>query len=410
MSVKCSDCNTSNIDGSHYCAKCGHTLERNILGKEKKYVVVPEGEYENLKKDNASLRRDVSRLNRRVSELEESWFNGAKIIASIKDFYYRIEDGLWAVLIWAAIIAVGIFVYFANNKSTRSLEIVHDEKSAKYGLYNHKSDTYVLDYDYNKIELKRGEGFYFYYLYADSGIGVADSTGRITIRCDLDSARAASNLVRLYSRGRQGVMDLYGNKILPCEYSQVLGDGAYLKTVSSIGNILPVKEVGKSDWTLLDREGRQLSSARYKNIRYVPGRPDLLYVDNGENNKGLVNDKGVTLIKPMYDYIGEVSDNRIWARLNPSGPWYLFKSDGDCKNYIKKDYTLAQPYKFSEGLTAIVRISDNKLGYVDTLCDLKIPLEYELAPNQSPAFKDGKAVVSYNGNVVTIDKDGQIVK
>jgi hypothetical protein len=407
MSVSCKNCHTNNIDGSHYCAKCGKALETTWDGREKKYVIVSQSEYDALKAEKSSLTRQVTALQRRVLDLQAPWYEklGGGVGRMFKGIWSWISEWFW--LLFTPLLLISLFLIGrCSGNDEPQLKIVQDKETAKYGLYNEKTDEYVIDCEYNNIELRKGKDYHFYYIYKEK-TGIADRNGQITVPCGLDSAKSigAVPLIRTFSSRKQGLVDYYGNVILPCKYDQVLAEESNIKKLDYVGDVLPVKEAGKKDWTLLDREGKQITSTKYKYVRYVKEHPDLISVGQNSVLMGIMNMKEELLIPCRFFQFGEISDNRIWAR--ELFIWWLYAPDGTSYGSLKEEFDLPEPYAFSEGLMPIIRKEDKKIGYVDTLFKVTIPFDYEQVPDVSPAFRKGKATVSYNGQIGTIDKDGK---
>ena len=378
-------------------------------GKEKKYVIISQIEYDALKAEKSSLTRQVTARQRRVLDLQAPWYEklGGGVGRMFKGIWSWISDWWFELLFLPSLILLFFTISKCTGDDNPQLKIVQDKETAKYGLYNEKTGEYVIDCEYNKIELRKGKDLHFYYIYCKDHLGIADRNGRITVSCVLDSTvdvRSIS-LLRTFSNGKQGLVDYYGDVILPCKYDQVLAEEEDMKDLDYIGDIFPVKEAGKKDWTLLDREGKQITSTKYKYVRYVKEHPDLISVGQNSVLMGIMNMKEELLIPCRFFQFGEISDNRIWAR--ELFIWWLYAPDGTSYGSLKEEFDLPEPYAFSEGLMPIIRKEDKKIGYVDTLFKVTIPFDYEQVPDVSPAFRKGKATVSYNGQIGTIDKDGK---
>lgn len=404
MSKVCKNCNTSNIDASHYCAKCGNPLEYSYYGSEKKYIVVSQSEYDDLKR----LKRDHSILTERIHKLESSWWY--RLEQKLKGFWEMFIDYLPSVALPLLTVGIplGLYMLFVSLCTSESLEIVKDNETGKYGLYDNKAEEYVLACQFDKIDLRKGDDLHFYYLYSNNKTGVADRNGNMTIPCDLDSARTFVDrklgLIRTFSNGKQGLMDHYGKVLIPCKYAQIIDDEADLKILSYLGNIYPVKFNSKDDWSLIDKSAKLITDKRFKNVTQVKSQPDLILVDNGYEKKGLVNVKGEVVLPLEYYYIGGFNDDRAWVLKTATSNWICISPDGKTAFTMSRDYS---PYSYSCGLAAVKRTSDNMIGYLDLSGKLVIPFNFKAADDHDVSFVNNEAVVSQNGVVGVIDKSGK---
>jgi hypothetical protein len=108
-----------------------------------------------------------------------------------------------------------------------------------------------------------------------------------------------------------------------------------------------------------------------------------------------------------YSEVGDFHNGRAMVRGALSQQWGVINTAGDL--VIPYMYAV-RPRDFSEGL-ALVRNAEGKVGYMDTLGNLKIPCLYEpIGSEGGMDFDGGYAVVSRGGAYYAVNTDGQEVK
>lgn len=409
MARTCSKCKHSNSSTSHYCVKCGEPLETiNILSFKftKRYEVIDETELN-------ALRNERNRLQKQISE---SW--GIKFENWINDHKNTI---LWTIVtVFASAIAGWMFTtYDFSQEVSEGIEIRKDRVSGKYGIYNKGSNMLVVPYEYDSIYHRKGINYQgdwnFFFTQKNGKFGVLDSTGRITVSCELDQVLGLYNGIGiLFKEGKQGLMNAYGQLILPCNYKYVLWEttpkySSIEHPGTYVGNILPVKADKNRGWELFDRNGKKIREQYYKEAIQT-GHPQLIKIREIRNDNkslfGIVDERGQIVVPCTYQCISVFGNERAWARKNYGGPWSLITSSGKRLLTLPKGYA---PYAFSEGLAAVTK--EGKLGYCNTSGTFVIPMNYEPIRNKDGGyliyhFNNGKALVSFNGKTGYIDKDG----
>lgn len=399
-----------NADTSHYCVWCGEPLEKTWKYSskfDKRYEVIAKTDLESLKDERNRLRKQIN----------NSW--GIKFENWLKE---KKDMILWTIASIIAIIFIGWIVnkYDFTFEKTEAIQILKDETSGKYGVFNNETKTLMISYDYDSISHRKGhdyQGIYrnYFYLFKDGKIGVADSTGKISINCELDATEGAYNgVIFLYKGEKQGLMDCYGHQIIPCEYQYVLWQSKPQITLETpgtyVGKIIPVKRDKSSGWELYDRSGRKIRGQQYR-FATQTGNPSLIKViENRRDFKylyGIVDENGQIIIPCKYYSMSTFYNNRAWVKEKYNDPWFLINTKGERIITLAEDCT---PNSFSEGLAAIQY--KKKVCFCDTSGKLVIPLNYELTmtkPNDyyTPSFYNGKARVSYNGVAGYIDKNGK---
>ena len=128
------------------------------------------------------------------------------------------------------------------------------------------------------------------------------------------------------------------------------------------------------------------------------------------NNKyGIINKQLEEVVPIRYDSIGffrnGLADVRIQNRtgyINQKGE--LRVKDGDQEAWIPSKYEWGDNYR--EGLAAV--LINHKWGFIDRKGNEVIPLIYDEV--LSPGFDDGEATVLHDGEWITINIRGDIVK
>lgn len=417
MEKKCNYCNYCNSETSHYCVRCGKPLEKKyIFSKEpdKKYNVIAETELISLRNERNSFRNERDRLRKQINE---SW--GIKMENWIEDNKNAI---LWTIAAIFALIFIGWMLIKCDfsHEQVNVIEIRKDDTTGKYGIYNNESKTLVLPHEYDSISHRKGTNYQgdwnFFFIYKNGKFGVADSTGRITISCELDKARGFYNGIDiLFKEDKQGLMNAYGQQIIPCEYQYVLWENepkysSLEHPGTYVGNILPVKADKNSGWELYNRSGRKIRGQHYK-VAIQTGDPKLIKVRESRNDYkvlyGIVDENGQITIPCKYYSISVFGNDRAWVKQNYSDSWTLITSKGERLMTLSKGVT---PSAFHDGMAAVSE--KGKIGYCDTSGKFVIPMQYEQIRNSDGSYtsKDfyyGKAKVSYNGKPGSIDKTGK---
>ena len=372
-----------------------------------------------------------------TSHLHDNW-NKERNRLKNSTIYHNVEHYTWGFylgttlaglfMITGCIYLFGWIVPFLwdkmvnKNKNTiEAIQVVKDNTTGKYGIFDNNSEVLVTPYEYDSISHRKGndyQGIYrnYFYVYKNGKIGVADSTGKISITCELDATEGAYNGVIIMQKGdKKGLMDCYGHQIIPCEYQYVLWENRpnynsleYSRTY--VGNIIPVKADKNSGWELYNRSGRKIRGQHYK-AAIQTGDPRLIKVREIRTDYkilyGIVDESGQVVVPCKYYGISLFGNDRAWAKQNYSDSWSLITSTGERLMTLSKGIT---PSVFHDGMAAVTE--KGKIGYCDTSGKFVIPMKYEQIRNSDGSYtsKDfyyGKARVSYNGKPGSIDKTGK---
>lgn len=464
MEKTCGNCGHKNRLTSSYCVQCGKLLsgmyEKDVVRKdsyvEKKEFnkVISECNSKDvqiraLKDENNRLRQNqhTAPIGSKIVTNEE--YNGLlsdrKMLQSYKSngfapwgkrlitdaeynrlnrsWYKKLDDGFeswmdenwgFALVAFFVILAMsfGVVKFVGDRKALPSteIEIVKDSKTYKYGIFNNRNQSLVAPYDFDSISYRKGrdyQGVYrnYYYLYKDGKVGFADSTGKVTINCDLDRTWGPYNgLIIMQKDEKKGLLDTYGHQILPCEYQNIIWEKIPTGYSSiPVGNIIPVRKSSSEGWELHDRSGRLIRGQKYKYVAQT-GDSNLIMVRlSGQPLWGLIDVDGNEILPCKYFHISTFENERGWVQEHYKEAWELITSKGNHIKTFPQNYT---PSAFREGL-AVVTDENNKIGYCDVSGRLVIPIEFEIIVKTDPDFYNGKAKVSYNGKPGYIDKTGK---
>lgn len=369
-----------------------------------------------------------------TSQLHDNW-NKERNRLKNSTIYHNVEHYTWGFylgttlagifMITGCIYLFGWIVPFLwdkmgnkNNNTIEAIQVVKDNTTGKFGIYDNKAEVLITPHEYDSISHRKGndyQGVYrnFFYVYKNGKIGVADSTGKISINCELDATEGAYNGVIILQKGdKKGLMDCYGHQIIPCEYQYVLWQERPNLTFECpgtyVGNIIPVKIDNNTGWELYNRSGRKIRGQHYEIVMQT-GDPhtikvrDKIKATNASYYRhlyGSVDESGQELIPCKYYSMSRFSNERAWVLESDS--WKLITPKGDKVISLPRSYV---PSIFSEGLAYITE--KTKIGFCDTNGKFVIPIIYEKTSDSSPSFYGGKAKVMYDGKPGYIDKTGK---
>lgn len=436
MSKICKSCNHINPDYAHYCTSCGKPLEREGYANrdDKIYIVVSKTEYENNKRELQRLKREQQKLKDENNSLKNNWWY--KFCQWLKKIEW--EDVWWAggsMIIFPAVVFILCIIPWGSCSGGKdNLQIQFDKTTGKYGIFNNKEEEWTTQPAFDSIIFIKNTDDNYFILFNDSKYGVADSSGIITVQCDLDSLGYRSyNGVRItYSNKKEGLIETCsGIQILPCKFYRVLWmhEPRYYSSESAgkyVGNIIPALETGDLDrWSLYNRQGERIDTVSYSDVAQT-NHPDLIKVQkyvkcpqstrysvNGKSYRicpsdwGIVNSNGKVVFQFQFENLYSVHEDCIWGRKKWNEPYCCYSVNG------AKIFTLSSkdmsPDNYHEGLAAVYY--NGHYGFYDKIGNLTIPFKYQRYKIDKNAtrtmdFYDGKAYVSYNGQNGTIDKNG----
>lgn len=201
-------------------------------------------------------------------------------------------------------------------------------------------------------------------------------------------------LIRVSSNLKYGFINIYGDTIIPLDYSDNCG--------SANEGIIVVSKRNKNK-----KNNQQEEKFGYYNIKGEMLTP-LIY-DEGrdffqgicavklDGKWGFINNKGTLIIPCIYDFVKDFMNEVAIVQLN--GKWGLIDQYG---NQII-DFKYDNFFDFSDGLAFVSQ--NNKWGAYDYNGNLIIPLIYDSASS----FVHGKSDVELNGKRYSINKNGEII-
>lgn len=216
---------------------------------------------------------------------------------------------------------------------------------------------------------------------------------------------------------RSGFVNLDGKYNLPPEYTRVqpLVESYTDSRHYNYGN----EEYSEEDYRdgllnyrhasyfLIGKDGRYGVVDGVGNIVLEPQFDDITSFSKGhaavsiKRAFGFANSDGKVVIKPKY-YSVTPFDDLIAVRISPASRYHLIDSRGTpIPGKSVEDIVTERGKWLSEGLAAFG--DDNKYGYLDSKGKVAIPPVFEFAR----PFKNGFAVVKFNGVFRFIDKSGK---
>jgi hypothetical protein len=200
-------------------------------------------------------------------------------------------------------------------------------------------------------------------------------------------------------KGKLGFMNVKGELAIPAIYDF---PGMADKPMFHHGKAVVFLD-GKG--LMIDTMGRKLADVTRDNDDVIP-KPGNLKEIEAHGHEGLINDRGDTLLRPIYSNIGRFSEGfaAVQVRLTDDGVVSAF-IDSTGKFVFGRMFGFVYP--FSEGLAAVE--VDKKWGYIDTAGRFVIKPQFEFAET----FMNGRAVVTMRvGKKLRsgmIDRTGTIV-
>ncbi|HEY8365263.1 MAG TPA: WG repeat-containing protein [Haloplasmataceae bacterium] len=172
--------------------------------------------------------------------------------------------------------------------------------------------------------------------------------------------------------------------------------------------LLPVAyleyDMNKVYWGFINLDGEVAISLKYDDVS--PFDENYLAIVMRNNKYGLINTKDVKVIDIDYDTIQYMGEGIYYLAKNNQGS--LRKYNINTKSFqTLKEATYDFVSSFRESLAYVVK--NNKLGYINTLGDIVIPLDYEYQEGFNFHFYNGYAFIKKNGKFGIIDKSNSII-
>lgn len=312
----------------------------------------------------------------------------------------------------------------------------HDDKE---GLYDYAGKQLLPD-EYDNIDemditekrlivMKKGER-----------AGLIDRAGKIVVPLKynnifyMDYGKDSYYEVKL--NGKIGTLNMAGKEVIPPQYTSLFPyfeegcaffsaskDEINSGWIDKTGKVLlpliykeggvscPGKEglgratISDSSYVYVNKLGQQVFGKKFRDASGFNN--GLAYVQE-KDKYGFINNKGVYVVQPEYENISQVweTDIEMYA-VRKGGKWGFM--DNSAKMVVPPTYDDpdGESYGYtniSEGLIAVKQ--NGKWGFIDKKGNVMIPFLYDSASG----FRDGKAEVELNGQVIKIDKKGGKVK
>lgn len=238
--------------------------------------------------------------------------------------------------------------------------------------------------------------------------GLIDTLGRETIPCRyywLDTPGEGLAAYRLEQFGDYGYVDVKGNVAITPRFS-VARPYSYGVAVVSYNNV---------NFGLVDRNGNEISSFRYKRIGdfhdgLAPFNTDLygLNFQGMEPRCGYLDTEGREAIPARWDDASEFSEMRAAVMRFGTNPDDFYDARW---GYIATNGQLVVPFKYHEAYPfscglARVFVKGLGYGYIDRKGTEIVPCKYQEAED----FHDFRARVKQYDREMTIDDKGEIVE
>jgi hypothetical protein len=186
-----------------------------------------------------------------------------------------------------------------------------------------------------------------------------------------------------------GYINKHGSIVIPFIYDLAypfLSEYAEVRTFS--GEVL-----------VLDKNGHVVTDERkYANKRlWTRNSADFRLAVEGPNGRGWLNEKGDTIVKPVYESVGIFTEGR--SIVKKGNKWGVVDNLG--REVVVPKYD--DLWHFSEGLANFQ--TDGKWGYIDKHGKVVIAPTYEYASE----FNFALAYVEINGKAGFIDKTGKFI-
>lgn len=365
------ECGATVRNGLTYCPRCG-----TLLPGQAEKAVISKQELEKLE----YCQRDLTRIHFSGYEpwgkvlIKTSEYNTLKKKANS---YNKIKTGIIITSI-VALLAISIYFGFwlfnSNNAIVNDIEIVQDNTTKKFGIYNHTIDSLIVPYEYDSILYAGNE---MSIMYRDSMQGVCNNEGQIVIPCE-------NQYVFWETRPTEWTWEI------PNDY---------------VGNIIPVKHSQNSGWDIYDKYGKRINLITYQDATQT-GEPDLIKVKLNDLF-GIIDIKGHQIVSCNSTRISKFRKEKAFIEYR--GKEDVVNNKGKVLCSFATDYK--NLWHFSEGLFA-KKNQDGKIGYYDETGKLVFQHIYEQAKEGNnllnPSFDGDSARISYNGRNGYLYRDGSI--
>ena len=188
----------------------------------------------------------------------------------------------------------------------------------KYRLYNTIKNEFVGKGEYDFIAPASPNRFV---VCLNQKQGIVDKWGNIILPINYENITQVGPLLfQVGLNNKSGLIDNEAELIIPLEYDEI--------TRTPSGNFIVSKSTnGKSKRGLLDAAGQTIIPLKYEKLYAVS---DSLYVAGTEQAVGLINEKGATRLPARFDFIMEgigeqliVSEKGKYGVIRPNGTYVM---------------------------------------------------------------------------------------
>ena len=253
-----------------------------------------------------------------------------------------------------------------NNKDR--LKVSNDYNSQLKTLINKKDEIEKLEDEYTKSMQKE--------LFALDWIETDIKTQEILL---------INGFARAKRNGKWGYVDKDGLVVIECKFDKA-------ERFNEHGFAMIKNDIY---WAIINNKG-ELVTDYYDQI-YKFSKNVVARVKKGKFY-GFINNKGKVVVPVIYNYAIDFSDGFGKIRKKHKNKYYYAFVNEKGKQ-ISKWYD--KIYNFSDGLAKVTK--NKRFGFINTKGKVVIPIKYSGADS----FKNGKAIVNFNGFSYAIDTKGK---
>ena len=245
-----------------------------------------------------------------------------------------------------------------NNEGENVIEPQYDEIVL---IPNNEKPVFVCTYDVNDQE-----GTYKTKVVNEKNEEILSGYEKIEAIENYDSKQNIwyeDNILRVMQDGKYGLIDFEGNKVLECDYDEILA-------LTSVKNEFLVKKAGNVG--LINEKGQTIIPTQYKEILTLKEKYTNEYIIVNENNKyGIISTSGAVLIEPKYEEVKYVNTSDSFA-VKEDGVWKLY-------SVVNKGFIIEDGYddivEVKNGNITVVK--NGKYGIITSNKEEKIAPQYD---------------------------------
>lgn len=278
-------------------------------------------------------------------------------------------------------------VYFNNkygvidNKGKTIIEPTYDEMIA---IPNSSKPVFISTYDVNDVD-----GTYKTKVINEKSEEILKGYNKVEAIDNFDSKQNIwyeENVLRVLKDGKYGLINLNGDILLPCEYTEIV-------SLKGVKNNFLVKKDNKVG--LVNEKGQFIISKEYSNILTMKeGYKDEYIIVNTENKYGVISTSGKIIIETKYENIKYLNSKDMYAA-----------TDGGALKLISSEDKVLLDTGYDDIIQAkgenVVILKNNKYGVINLKGEQKIPTEYDEIKYTNSIYYIAKKADKYG--VIDID-------